>query len=109
MNTVLFLGTKIGYETLKTLVGNEAVISRVYVDSEHAHEIERYADRIADLCDENKITVFRDVRLKDLTLELMEEKIDLLIKGMKESGGNIHNHLYFLMVVTRLLWSQRWD
>ncbi len=58
MNVVLFLGTKIGYTGLKTLIDLGANIKQVFVDKEHVHEIEKYDQSIIDLCKKNDIKVY---------------------------------------------------
>ncbi|WP_284643238.1 methionyl-tRNA formyltransferase [Paenibacillus silviterrae] len=56
MNCVLFVGFKIGYIALKTLLESDATISHVFIEKEHRHEIEKYYDLITELCMSHNIS-----------------------------------------------------
>jgi methionyl-tRNA formyltransferase len=66
MKSVLFLGTAIGYEALQTLIELEAQIAHVFIDSEHAHETERFSQDIIDLCRRNDIQYTLDAKRSDM-------------------------------------------
>lgn len=54
MKYVLFLGGKVGYEALTTLV-EIAEVSLVFIEKEHEHEKEKFFGLMAKLCEQNSI------------------------------------------------------
>ncbi len=78
MNVVLFLGTKIGYTGLKTLIDLGANIKQVFVDKEHVHEIEKYDQSIIDLCKKNDIKVYEGANHSDIDRATDQENIDYI-------------------------------
>jgi len=72
MRYVLFLGGRLGFESLKTLINLKAKINYVFIESEHTHEIEKYANNISELLIESKIRFTKDPKNSEI-VKIMED------------------------------------
>lgn len=61
MAYVLFIGGRIGYEALGTLL-RLVKVSHVFLEREHAHESVRYSERIEALCEKAGVPLSDDLR-----------------------------------------------
>lgn len=78
MNSILFLGTKIGHEGLTTLINVGANINQVFVDNEHNHEIEKYSQRIIELCEKHSIPVVENAKEEEISQIINNLNIDYI-------------------------------
>jgi len=76
--TVLFLGTRIGYEALLTLVEIGEKELTVFVDSEHDHENEKYVSKVVELCEAHQLNVIKDASLKNIEEYVGSRSVDLI-------------------------------
>lgn len=56
MKYVLFVGSRVGFEGLKTLSMEGCHISCVFIEKEHSHEIEKYCDKSRQFCLDRNIS-----------------------------------------------------
>ncbi len=70
MRYALFIGGRIGSEALEEVVQRVQVV-QVFLEPEHAHEVDRYSERIRDICAEHNIPCTSELQA-DRVLSLMQ-------------------------------------
>lgn len=73
MNYILFLGSRLGYETLDILTNLDCNIIHAFIESEHEHEHEKFYQRSIDQCNNVNISFSIDASQKEIK-EILFEK-----------------------------------
>lgn len=79
MNYILFLGNRIGYESLTILIKKGVKIDLAFVEKEHSHENIKYYDKIIEECSKNKITVAESLKREYVFEEIQKNKPDYIM------------------------------
>jgi len=74
---MLFVGNRVGFEVLNYLTNTNITVSCVFVDDEHSHELERWYEKIINLCIKLNIPYYRNHSTTDLVV-IQEHKIDFI-------------------------------
>lgn len=79
MKYILFIGSKVGYEALRVLVNLKCSIEHVFIESEHAHEHEKFYTHSIDICDSNNTKYTLDPTKRVIREELSNIHFDYIL------------------------------
>lgn len=102
MNYILFIGSRLGYESLKILINSKVNISHVFIEKEHVHEIIKYYESSSELCKDNNISYTLNSTNKEIRNILESEVGDfdyLMSFGYRRM---IHNNILKLSKVANI-------
>ncbi len=101
MRYVLFLCGRVGYEAIRIFAEHKCRIVHVFVESEHAHEHEKFCEKLIKECEKNGIRYYVDAKRQEIE-ECFSQEIKL-----KHSPDYIMSFGYRKMIPSGILKSAK--